>query len=69
MNDIRHRLRSYIGIDRSQPSTWRGLIWFIASAGITAIPSHHMVWFLPLCFAIIGLFGFIIKDNPRSFKE
>jgi hypothetical protein len=36
----------------------------IASAGITAIPEQHMTWFLPLCLAVIGLLGFVTRDQP-----
>jgi hypothetical protein len=62
-------MKARFGIDFTEPSTWKAVVWLLTSFGIVITPDQEQ-YIAILGMMAVGLLGLLFKDNkPKPETE
>ena len=61
----KNKFLSYLSVELTQPSTWRGFVWVLISLGI-AIEPEQQEMIIVIGMFLAGLIGIFLSDNTKT---
>jgi hypothetical protein len=61
-------MKARFGIDFTEPSTWKAVVWLLTSLGVVITPEQEQ-YVAVLGMVVVGLLGLFFKDNKPTPVE